>query len=209
MLINTFSAMAYSKFTSILKFCQQYHLQQNTNSKLFSGIELPSFSVSTRLIEDLQEAEQLPMYSEKAKSEFIISPILKELKRKNPFISVFSGFALNIEGDNDLSGNPDFILSAKPNIVEIEAPIFCLMESKNKAPDEGFAQCAAEMYAARLFNKELGGSQTTIYGAVTNAFDWIFLKLENDTVYIDSERYYIGNLAKLLGVLQYIVNQNS
>jgi len=199
--------MAYSKFNSLTKFCKQYHLQQNTLDNLFEKIDLPSFSISERLKEDLQEAHKFPLYTEKAKSEFLISPILKELKRKNDFIAVFSGFALNIEGDADLTGNPDFILSANPNIIEAQAPIFCLMESKNKTPDEGFAQCAAEMYAAKLFNEEMETPQETIYGAVTNAYDWVFLRLTNDCVWIDTERYYLSDLNKLLGILQYIVNQ--
>ena len=81
------------------------------------------------------------------------------------------------------------------------------MESKNKTPDEGFAQCAAEMYAARLFNKQTNEPIETIYGAVTNAYDWVFLKLEGDTIFIDKDRYYLNNLENLLGVLQFIANQ--
>ncbi len=199
--------MAYSKFTSLYKFCKQYHLQQNTLTDLLDGIILPSFSASERLTDDLQEAQRFPLYTEKAKSELLIFPVLKELKRKNDFISVFSGFSLNIEGETDLTGNPDFILSANPNIVEVQAPIFCLMESKNKTPDEGFAQCAAEMYAAKLFNIERETPQETIYGAVTNAYDWVFLRLTGDCISIDIKRYYLSDLNKLLGILQYIVNQ--
>ena len=128
-------------------------------------------------------------------------------KTQKPIYFCFSGFNLNIEGDADLQGNPDYILSARPIVVEITAPIFCLMESKNKTPDEGFAQCAAEMYAARLFNKQTNEPIETIYGAVTNAYDWVFLKLEGDTIFIDKDRYYLNNLENLLGVLQFIANQ--
>jgi hypothetical protein len=198
--------MAYSKFTSLTKFCKQYHLQQNTLVSLFGDVALPDFSVSERLKEDLQEALKYPLYTEKAKSELLIMPILKEIKRKNDFIALFSGFALNIEGDPDLNGNPDFILSANPNIVEVQSPIFCLMESKNKTPDEGFAQCAAEMYAAKRFNEEMETPQETIYGAVSNAYEWVFLRFHNDCIYIDAERYYLSNLNQVLSILQYIVN---
>lgn len=48
---------------------------------------------------------------------------------------------------------------------------------------------------------------TTIYGAVTNAFDWVFLKLEHKVVYIDLQRYYLNELPKLLGILGFIVEQ--
>ena len=198
--------MAYSKFTSIVKFCQQYSLTIQDGSSLFGQTEL-HFVPSARLLQDLQEATTMPTATEKAKSEWLISPILKELKRHNPSIAVFSGFSLNIEGDADLQGNPDYILSARPVMVEITAPIFCLMESKNKTPDEGFAQCAAEMYAARLFNRQANENIETIYGAVTNAYDWIFLKLENDVIFIDKDRYFLNDLPKLLGVLQNITDQ--
>ena len=198
--------MPYSKFISIVKLCQQYSLKISDGSRLFSK-PLPSFALSESVLQDIEEAKSMPTATEKAKSEWLISPILKELKRQNPFISVFSGFSLNIEGHPDLQGNPDFVLSASPIIVEITAPIFCLMESKNKTPDEGFAQCAAEMYAARLFNQQTNVPIDTIYGAVTNAYDWVFLKLEGDTIFIDKDRYYLNNLEELLSILQYITDQ--
>lgn len=81
------------------------------------------------------------------------------------------------------------------------------MESKNKAPDEGFAQCAAEMYAARLFNQQTNQPYETIYGAVTNGFEWVFMQLENQTLFIDSDRYYLNEPQILLSLLQHIVNQ--
>jgi hypothetical protein len=200
--------MAYSKYTSLTKFCNEYNLIQNTTENFINPSDIVSFEVSQRLLEDLDEAKKFPLLTEKAKSELIIMPILKELRRKNPNITFFSGFSLNIEGDSNLNGNPDFVLSAKPNLVEIEAPIFCLMESKNKSPDEGFAQCAAEMYAARLFNQQMNEPYETIYGAVTNAFEWIFLRLEKNVIQIDTERYFLNDLPKLFGVMQFIVNKS-
>jgi hypothetical protein len=99
------------------------------------------------------------------------------------------------------------MIAAKPNLVEPQRPIFCMIESKNKTPDEGFAQCAAEMYAAKRFNEQMNESTEIIYGAVTNAFDWVFLKLENDTIYVDTQRYYLNELPKLLGIFQDIIRQ--
>lgn len=199
--------MPYSKFTSLVKFCRQYNLRLQDGQRLFEGIILPPFVTSERLLQDLEEAQAMPIATEKAKSEWLISPILKELKRQNPFISVFSGFSLNIEGEPDLQGNPDYILTARPSMVEIIAPIFCIMESKNKTPDEGYAQCAAEMYAARLFNEQTQETYETIYGAVTNGFEWIFLKLEGDHLFVDQQRYFLVQLPQLLSVLQYIIAQ--
>ena len=194
--------MAYSDF-SFTKLKMKFGIDQES-VYLFKQ-PITEVQPSSHLLDDLELGREMPLYSEKAKSELLIFPIIRELKRKNKNISIFSGYALNIEGYADLSGVPDFIISANSNIVEPQNPIFCLMESKNKAPDEGFAQCAAEMYAARLFNQQMGESDVTIYGAVTNAFDWVFLKLEDNVIYVDINRYYLNELPKLLGILQFII----
>ena len=195
--------MAYATFVSVTRFCQQYDLTSSTLQPLFAGVE--AVEPSARLLADIEEAGSLPIYTEKAKSELIITPIMRELRRTHPGITFFSGFALNIEDDPDLNGNPDFVLSAKPNIIEIEAPIFCLTETKNKTPDEGYAQCAAEMYAARLFNQRMGEPIETIFGAVTNGFEWVFLKLEDRIIYIDRDRYYLNDLPVLLGIFSQMI----
>ncbi len=196
--------MPYSDFT-FAKLKRNFGLEQE-DVHLFQAVILPNFEVSQHLLTDIAEAQDMPLLSEKAKSEMLISPIIKELKRHNKHISIYSGYAFNIDSKNDLVGTPDFIISAKPKIVELQSPIFCLVESKNRIPDEGFAQCAAEMYAAYLFNEQNNEPYPTIYGAVTNAFEWVFLKLENNTVWIDKNRYFLNDLPKLLGILQLITD---
>jgi hypothetical protein len=197
--------MAYSTFT-LAKLKQLYGIDQK-DIFLFENEAVIPKEPSKRLSEDLKDAKEIPLMTEKAKSEYIIAPITRELKRNNPHISIFSGYSLNIENDQELNGTPDFIISAKAGIVEPQRPIFCLFESKNKEANEGFAQCAAEMYAARLFNREMGEPYETIYGAVTNAYDWVFLKLEGDSILIDKERYFLNDLPKILGIMQYIIDQ--
>lgn len=198
--------MSFSNFT-FPKLKTLYGIEQNSGTRnLFAELNL-SVEPSERLLADLDEGKNMPLMTEKAKSELLIMPILRELKRSNPYITIFSGFALKVKGDKILNGNPDFVLSAKPNLVEIDAPVLCLFESKNKAAEEGYAQCAAEMYAARIFNQQSGEEHEIIYGAVTSAFDWVFMKLEGNTIYIDTERYYLKELPTLLGILQWIVQQ--
>jgi hypothetical protein len=199
--------MAYSDFT-FTKLETKFGIEQES-AHLFKNIAIVSQKPSKRLLDDINDGREMPIYSEKAKSEALIFPIIREIKRKNPQISIFSGYTFNVDIPNELSGAPDFLISAKPKIVEPQRPIFCLLESKNKTPEEGFAQCAAEMYAARCFNQQTNEQLDVIYGAVTNAFDWVFLKLENDTIYIDIDRYFLNELPKLLGIFQYIVAQSS
>ncbi len=196
--------MAYSEAT-FPKLRTQYSILQDYKNLGFATVE--TMVPSSRLIEDITEGKQMTIASEKAKSEFLLAPIVKELQRKNPQITLFSGIGFSIEGDKLLNGTPDFMISARPRRADVEAPIFCMVEAKNGMIEEGFAQCAAEMYAARLFNQQMNEPYETIYGAVTNAFDWVFLKLEGDTVWIDTERFFLDNLPTILGIFQYIIDQ--
>ena len=193
--------MDYSEYT-FTRLKEEYDIVQQS-TRIFQTIPIVSKTPSARLQEDLTDAQTMPLYSEKAKSEAIIYPIIRELKKNNPQISVFSGYTFSI--NTQLTGAPDFLISAKPNLVEPQCPIFCLVESKNKSPEEGFAQCAAEMYAAQIFNKRMKEPDRTIFGTVTNGFDWIFLKLEENVVIVDIDRYYLNELPKLLGIFQYVI----
>jgi hypothetical protein len=102
--------------------------------------------VSSKLLEDLQEARYEPLTTEKAKSEYIVVPVIKELNRQNKDkFSSFSGFEFNLDKSKGLVGYCDFILSAQAKQLEISAPIFCLVEAKNAEIEKGLAQCGAEM----------------------------------------------------------------
>ena len=197
--------MAYPDFT-FTKLSAKFGLEQQRVS-LFKDIVIEQIEPTAHLVQDLEEAKETPVSTEKAKSETIIAPIIKEIKRRNKHISIFSGYTFNVDVNNGLTGAPDFMISMKPMIVEPQRPIFCLVESKNKTPEEGYAQCAAEMYAARLFNQQTGESNQIVYGAVTNAFDWVFLKLEDNIVFIDLDRYYLNQLPQILGIFQFIVHE--
>jgi hypothetical protein len=116
-----------------------------------------SFEPSQHILSDLLEAKEEGLASEKAKSEYLIAPILKEVRRKNPDkFKSFSGYEFDVDSEKDLTGFCDFILSLSAHRVEISAPIFCLVEAKKGDVEEGFAQCGAEMYAAQIFNEREG-----------------------------------------------------
>ena len=195
--------MAYSDFT-FSKIRKRFGIEQDV--KLLFDESLIEVAPSSRLAADISDGKNMTVVSEKAKSEFLIAPIIRELQRNNPNITIFSGVSFNVENEKELTGVPDFLMSARPRKVQVEAPVFCLLEAKNQSIEEGLAQCAAEMYAARLFNQQTGDPYEIIYGAVTNAFDWVFLKLEDNTIFIDSNRYYLNELPKILGVFQVIID---
>lgn len=197
--------MAYSSFGSLAALGEKLSLEQ-TLMPLFKGVKLPSVRASQRLRQDIEDASRMSLMSEKAKSEFLIAPVIREIQRRNGQISCFSGVSFNVASELDLVGTPDFIIAAKPRLVDVEAPVFCLMETKNQAIEEGYAQCAAEMYAARLYNRQNSEPFDTVYGAVTNAYEWVFMKLEAEVVYVDTQRYYLNNLNQLLGIIQWIIH---
>ncbi len=146
--------------------------------------------------------------TEKAKSERMIMPILDELEEiNNRSFSTFSGHQFNVDKALGLMGFCDFILSKKPKSPLIKAPVFCIVEAKNENINNGTAQCIAEMYAAQIFNKKNNEPNTVIFGATTIGYDWKFLTLKDNIAYLDNEIYPTTNLDKLLGVLNYIVNQ--
>jgi hypothetical protein len=79
----------------------------------------------------LQIAKELPIKSEKAKSESIVFPILVELrKRNNNFFTIHSGDTLNADEAHGLEGECDFILAKESDTYNINFPIFQLLEAK-------------------------------------------------------------------------------
>jgi len=201
--------MAYNKFKKLEQLQQNFGINSIFDSWLpdkFAPVKVSNF-----LLETLADAINEPLATEKAKSEYIIVPVLKELKRNNPSkISTFSGYSFEVDAQKGLNGYCDFILSADARKAEITSPVFFLVEAKNDNLEKGFAQCGAEMYAASIFNAQKQHPRETIFGAVTTAFLWCFLKLENATLYIDTN--YVPLTLKepqaVLSVLQWCLEES-
>lgn len=160
---------------------------------------------SSWLLNLLQIAQELPIRSPKAKSELIVMPILIELRNRNQkYFTIYSGDNLNV--DDKLKGECDFILSKDTGSFEINLPIIQLVEAKKNDIDIGIPQCAAQMLGAKKYNQKRGDNTiNTIYGCVTTGDDWLFMRL-NEKLEIDTKKYYLGNLPELLGVFQHIVD---
>ena len=176
----------------------------------YAVLQLPTskFVPSAQLEKEINEAYSIPHLSEKARSELFVSPLFRELYRhsKGNF-HLYSGYHLNADHKRKLNGECDFLLTVgEYDILQVQPTVFTAVEAKRNEIEEGIPQVAAQMLGAYLFNIQKKKPIHTIYGATTNAFDWIFLKLENgSTLTIDSKRYYLNNLPELLGILQGIV----
>ena len=197
--------MAYSNFT-LQQVKRDFHLFIETSPlPLFDSNEV--VEPSDWLKKALSMASNYSLYSEKARSELLVMPILLEMAEKKHF-SIFSGFNLDVSPEQGLNGECDFILSKKNNKYVLETPIFGLVEAKKQDIDLGIPQCIAQMIGAKMFNENEQTGIKTIYGCVTTGEEWLFMKLENDVVLIDKEKYFIKDVNLILGVLQQIVDRN-
>ncbi len=184
---------------------------ENLGLSVIHGVLFEVFSEiapSDLLVQWLEAGKGLPSQSEKAKSEMLIHPILNEVRLKNPKkMTYFSGYQFNVDEKRGLKGFCDFIISQKYNAVFVESPILAVVEAKhNQDLLDATPQCIAEMYAAQLFNEHRNNPRERIFGAVTNGYEWLFLKLESTLVTIDTERFMLQNLPQLLGVWQAVID---
>jgi hypothetical protein len=191
------SSFRYFTLADLEQICQ-------IESKTFDNLLAPitPAPASEFLLTLLGKNLRLPLLNEKAKSELLIAPILVEMWDRNPRFKPFSGMTLNMDAKRGLKGVCDFLISAKEDTVRLDAPIACVFEAKNDNLDDWFGQCGSEMYASRLFNQQEGEPYETIFGAVTNGTEWQFLKLHENTLWVDTRKYAIANLPDLLGAIQ-------
>lgn len=194
---------SYSHYT--LEGIEQNFGIYNKRQPLFLDI-IPQ-KVSKQLLNALGLAEELPVRSEKAKSEMIVVPILVELRNlTNKFFTIYSGEYLNVDETKGLKGECDFIIAKDTGSFNINVPILQVLEAKKHDIEVGIPQCAAQMIGAHLYNQQKGLDLEKIYGCVTNGDTWQFLKLEQNLISIDIKKYYLGNLEELMGVLKSIID---
>ena len=48
---------------------------------------------------------------------------------------------------------------------------------------------------------------STLYGCVTTGDDWVFLRLTNNELVIDTRKYYLVEIGELLALFVDIINQ--
>lgn len=149
----------------------------------------------------------LAVNTEKAKSEFIIAPLLLELRRlRDGALGLFSGVELDVDAAKGLNGICDFILTKEAHQFLLRAPLVAIVEAKNDNLRNGLGQCIAAAYAAELYNQRSSSSVPAVFGVVTTGSAWKFLRLEQSVLTLDLKEYYIDNAGKILGVLKHILD---
>ena len=167
--------------------------------------EIPEAIYSPFLSETLEYNIPLALAinSEKSRSEMIAAPILIELRKQfDNRISLFSGKDFTVDSLRGLNGFCDFLISKSPEQLIIEAPVIALVEAKNDNIESGLAQCMAETIAAQLVNQQKGNESKKVYGGVTTGSRWKFMQLEDQTISLDINEYFVGNLGKIIGILR-------
>ena len=145
--------------------------------------------------------------TEKARSELIVAPVLVEVRRHlGHRVSLFSGVDFNVAPEKGLNGTCDFILARSPTQYVLNAPVLIVIEAKNENVKSGMGQCVAAMVAARLFNEREGHATATTFGAVTTGTNWQFLRLEGPAIDLDLRDYHIERVAKILGILTWMLS---
>lgn len=197
--------MAYSDFT-LPDIKEKLQLAVDEDHDLFTSVAevAPSAWLNQTLEYTLPLG--LAIASEKARSELIIAPVLVELRNQaRRRISLFSGINFSVEPTLGLTGYCDFIVSRSPEQLILTAPALIAVEAKNENINAGMPQCIATMFAALIFNARGTQPVSPVYGVVTTGNIWRFVKLESKTAYIDRREYYINQVEKILGVLDFMV----
>jgi hypothetical protein len=199
--------MPYSNFT--LEEVRDRFSLQISSKAFFSDLEpiTPSDYLQQALI---RSKPFQTTGSEKARSEFIIAPILLELRAlKNDSVSIFSGEEFTVDRELGLSGICDFLVSCTGNELMIDAPVIALVEAKKGVLKDGWGQCIAEMVAAKKFNENRGKSIKYIYGVVTSGSLWHFFQMEENIVFLDPNEYPLFPVDKLLAILNWMVSDKN
>lgn len=193
--------MGYRAFT-IAELKSRFGVRFEEGRPLFADVPpLPASDfLKTTLAENIPLA--LAISTEKARSEMIIAPILLEVRRRAGVpLSFFSGTEFDVDSDQGLNGECDFLLSRSSEQLTVEAPVVAMIvNAKNDNIKSGLPECVAQLIAAQLFNRSRDRECVPIFGAVTTGSSWQFLRLNSDVVSIDGIEFYITEVDRILGV---------
>jgi hypothetical protein len=173
---------------------------------LFGSV--PPLELSTEFVERLRGdiALALAVNTEKARSEFIIAPLLSELRRRlGGRFGLFSGVEFDVDSSRGLNGFCDFILTRSPLQSVLTAPVAVIVEAKNDNLRTGLGQCIAATVAAWEFNAQSAGAVDAVYGVVTTGSAWKFLRLTGAEVTLDVSEYFIAEPGRIMGILAHIL----
>lgn len=197
--------MPYSQFKTLTAVQETFQLTLKEGFRFLPDLDpIPASDTLLNYL-DYSLPVAIATGSEKARSEFIIGPVLLEVRQiLKQQINVFSGEDFNVDETLGLNGVCDFLLSRSTRLVEIDAPVFILVGAKKADLKSGLGQCAAEMVAAQQFNQAKGKDISRIYGCVSNGTQWRFLQLEDQVLTVDIHDYPLPPVEQILAFLTWM-----
>lgn len=192
--------MAFSQFKAIAEVQKAYNIRY-TEVPFIQQIDRP---LPPALLEDFQfNKENIDIFaSEAARSELIISPLLRAVYRNH---SQYYSFWIqkSLSCDELLSGTPDYMLSKRSPLGKtvLEMPIVIIVEAKKNDFEQGWGQCLAELVASQKLNQ---APEQPVYGILTDGNLWQFGYLQADLFTKDDRNYTIDRIQEVYGALEYL-----
>ena len=192
--------MAFSDYKNISQVQKEFGIRyQEENFLALQRLEPPShfreeFDFNQRNIDVFS--------SEAARTELVITPILREVYKN--FHEHYSFWIQKAMIYNDkLNGTPDYLIATRSALGKtvLDLPLVIIVEAKKNDFEQGWGQCLAELVAAQKINDDL---HKPIYGIVTDGELWKFGKLTGTTFISNLEAYTVGDLAELFGAINFI-----
>jgi hypothetical protein len=164
--------MSYSTFKSVGEVTQKFDIEVRTEQFIDKKeIKIPDY-IFSRI--EVSLTEDAYFINEFAICEHIISLMLDEVAENYKQLLVWSRAPFNVDKEQDLVGEPDYLIAQKTKHGIMSIPPLCVMEAKQEKWNEGWAQTLAEMVAASIKGAKI------CYGVVTTGKAWEFGQLENN-----------------------------
>ncbi len=193
--------MAYNKFTNA-QLREEYNLVISSEAGLFANAAPAVISDLLRDVLAGQTDVALQSGSEKARSEYLIAPILLEaFQQSRERANFFSGVEFVVDKKRGLTGYCDFLFTLAPRTIELLAPVISVVEAKKENIPRGIPQCLAELVASQIFNARAEKPIETLYGIVTTGTEWKFLRLQGTSATIDTDDYFLNQPEKIVGII--------
>jgi hypothetical protein len=127
---------------------------------------------------------------------------LDEVERQYQHLLFWSRPPFHVDKEQDLVGEPDYLIAPKTKHGVMAVPPLCVMDAKQEKWNEGWAQTLAEMYAASLQGAKM------CCGVVTTGKAWEFSKLENNIFTKDpAQLSATEDLQKVFDVLHWLFRE--
>jgi len=172
--------MSYGDFKTIDEVVDKFSIQVVSKpfiERLAIEIEDYPFAKIERKLQD-----EMSFVNEVTICEDIIKPILDLVAEKYSNLFVWSHVPYNVEPNEGLKGEPDYLIAPKIKYRSMALPLLCVIEAKQQKFDEGWAQALAEMVAASRQGVKI------CYVSVTTGDIWMFGQLENSQFFTKDTR---------------------